>query len=65
MLNEKYIHMYFSFFFLLRVTPVAYGGSQARGQIRAAAAGLCHSHSDTGSEAHLRPTPQTTAMPDP
>ena len=30
----------------------AYGGSQARGQIRAVAAGLCHSHSNTRSEPH-------------
>ena len=30
--------------------PVAYGSSQARGQIRAIAAGLCHSHSHVGSE---------------
>ena len=28
---------------LLRATPVSYGGSQARGQIRATAASLCHS----------------------
>ena len=27
--------------------------------------GLHHSHSDSGSEQHLRPTPQLTAMPDP
>ena len=36
-----------SFFFFLsyfRATPVAYGGSQIRGLIRAIAAGLCHSH---------------------
>ena len=36
---------------LSRAAPVAYGDSQARGQIRAAAAGL--------------PTPQFMAMPDP
>jgi len=29
---------------------MAYGGSQARGLIRATAAGLCHSHSNAGSE---------------
>ena len=33
------------FFSLFRVTPVAYGSSQARGQFGAAAAGLYHSHS--------------------
>ena len=30
-----------------------------------AAAGLGHSHSNVGSEQHLRPTPQLTATPDP
>ena len=39
--------------------------SQARGLIRAAAAGLHHSHSNTGSELCLWPTPQLTATPDP
>ena len=33
------------FFFLFRAAPMAYGSSQARGQIRVAAADLCHSHS--------------------
>ena len=42
---------------------MAYGGSQARTQIRVVAAGLCHSHSNTISEPHLRPTPQLMAMP--
>ena len=38
----------FSLLFLLfRATTAAYGGSQARGPIRAAAAGLSHSHSNT------------------
>ena len=32
--------------------PAAYGSSQARSQIRALAAGLCHSHSSTGSKLH-------------
>ena len=36
-------------FFFLRATPVAYGISQARSWIRDAAAGLCHSHSNTRS----------------
>ena len=43
----------FVFFFLpfvfLRAPPMAYGGSQARGLIGAAAAGLRHSHGDSGS----------------
>ena len=56
----------FGFFFLLlfRATPTAYGGSQARGQIRPTAAGLHHSH-NAGSEPCLRPTPQLMATPDP
>ena len=33
-------------FLLFRATPMAYGGSQTRGRIRAAAAGLHHSHSN-------------------
>ena len=55
----------FSFFcfLLFRATPAAYGGSQAKGPIGAIAASLLHSH--IGSESHLRPTPQLTAMPDP
>ena len=41
---------------------MAYGGSQARGLIGAAAAGLHQSHSSTGSELRLQSTPQLTAM---
>ena len=43
----------FSFLFfvcIFMVAPVAYGGSQARGQIGAVAIGLHHSHSNTRSE---------------
>ena len=54
-----------SFLSFLGLHPEAYGGSQARGQIGAAAAGLRHSHSHTRSEPHLQPTPQLTATPDP
>ena len=43
--------------------PAAYGDAQARGLIRAAAAGL--PHSKVGSEPHLQSTPQLTATPDP
>ena len=57
--------VFFLFSLLFRATPTAYGGSQARGQIGAIAAGLHHSHSNVGSEPHRRPTPQLTAMPDP
>jgi len=60
---------FFFFFFCLfafsRTALMAYGGSQARGQIGAAATGLHQSHSNAGSEPHLQPTPQLTATPDP
>ena len=45
------------FIWLFRATPSAYGGSQARGRIGATAAGLYHSHSNTGSKPRLEPTP--------
>ena len=67
--NYIYIlfNLYFTYLFILlfRATPVPYGGSQARGQIGATAAGLHHSHSNAESELHLRPTSQLTAMQDP
>ena len=44
--------------------PVAYGGSQARGLIGAVATSLHQSHSNSGSEPRLQPTPQLTATPD-
>ena len=44
---------------------MAYGGLQARGLIRAVAAGLHHSHNKTRSEPCLRPIPQLTARLDP
>ena len=44
---------------------MAYGGSQARGRIGAAAASLPQSHSSSGSEPHLQPTPQLMATQDP
>ena len=58
-------HIFFFFFCLFRVTPSAYAGSQAMGQIRAAAVGLHHNHSNVGSKPPLPPTPQLMAMPDP
>ena len=53
------------FVFLFRATPEAYGSSQARGGIGAAAAGLWHSHSNSVSEPRLRPIQQLMATPDP
>ena len=57
------IFFFFLSFSLFRATPMAYGSSQARGRIETVAAGLCHSHSNSGSSPHLRPTPQLTATP--
>ena len=55
-----------SFFLcLLRATPSAYGGSQARGRISATAPDHSHSHGNARSEPCLGPTPQLTATPDP
>ena len=50
---------FFSFFCSCRAAPAAYGGSQARGQIEATAAGL--HHSNAGFEPRLQPKPQLMA----
>ena len=52
------------FFLLFRAEHMAYGSSQARVQIGAAAAGLHHRHINTGSEPHFL-HPQVMATPDP
>ena len=63
-LGESSLLILLFFFFLvflsffLRATPAAYGDSQARGPIGAVATGLHHSHSNTGPEPCLQPTPQ-------
>jgi len=64
--TENYTHrkLLFCLFDFSRATPVAHGSSQARGLIGAVATSLCQSHSNAGSELHLQPTPQLTAMPD-
>ena len=68
--NPKLL-FFFLFYFIFclfafsRVSPSAYGGSQARSRIGAVAAGLRQSHSNTGSKPRLQPTPQFTATPDP
>ena len=65
-LSRFFVELKKKFFFcLFRVASVAYGGSQARGQIRAVAAGLCHNHSNARSKPCLRRTPQLMATPDP
>ena len=46
---------------LLRAVPTAYGGSQARGGIRAAASSLRHSLSKTRTELHLQSATYTAA----
>ena len=56
---------FFFFCLFLRAEHVTYGDSQARGPIRAIAAGLHHSHSIAGSKLCLRPTLQLTTMSDP
>ena len=64
---DRFICTIFTIFYficLFRVTLMAYGGSQARGWIRATASGLHHSHSNMGSKSHLWLTAQPMAMPD-
>ena len=52
LIGSSVIFYFYSFFFfgLFRAAPVANGGSQARGPIRAVAAGLQHSHSNASSQ---------------
>ena len=56
---------YFFFFFILGLHCSMWKFPGSRGRIGAAAAGLCHSHSNEGSKLCLRPTPQVTAMLNP
>ena len=60
-----FICMFIYLLIIFRAAPAAYGGSQARGWIGAATAGLYRSHSITRSEPHLWLTPQLTATIDP
>ena len=60
-----FLFFFFCLYAFSRVTPAAYGGSQARGLVGAVAAGLRQSHSSTGFELCLRPTPQLMAMLNP
>ena len=43
------LFVFWGFFWLFRATSTAFGGSQARGQTGAVAAGLHHSHNNSGS----------------
>ena len=56
----KYVLL--SFFCLFRATHAAYGGSQAKDQIRAVANGHSHSSSNAGSESLLQLRPQLTHL---
>ena len=47
-----FLVLFFYLFAFSRAAPTAFGGSQARGLIRAVAAGLHHSHSNAGSLTH-------------
>ena len=49
--RNRYIFIFI--FLLFRAVPAAYGRSQVRSRIGGAAAGLCHSHSNAGSEPRL------------
>ena len=68
LLKRKKIHLsrgaVHIFCFLFKAASEAYGSSWARGQIRAAAAGLSHSYSNVRSDPCPRPIPQITTMPD-
>ena len=64
-INKNQMCMMMMIFFFFRALHSAYGSSQARSQIRAIDASLCHSHSNARSEPRLRPTPQLTSMLDP
>ena len=61
----SYLKKKLFFFSFFRVAPKACRSSQARGQIGATAAGLCHSHSNARSELYLWPAPQLMAVPNP
>ena len=52
----SFLPSFHPFCYLFRATPMAYGNSQTRCQVRALAASLCHSHSNRGSLPHwVRP----------
>ena len=55
--SEMYIHFLcsfiFTYLFIFRAASMTHGSSQVRGPIGAAAAGLCHSHSNARSNSCL------------
>ena len=53
----RFVLFFFGGGALFRAIPVAYVSFQARGGIRAIAAGLHHSQSNARSQWHLQPTP--------
>ena len=55
--KDTCLFFFFCLFAISWAAPAAYGG--------AVATGLRHSHSNTGSEPRLQPTPQLMATPDP
>ena len=72
--NESFVHVFLIFnnvprntftFFFFMAAPVTCESFQARRWIGAAAAGLCHSHSNTRFKPHLQFTSQLTATPEP
>ena len=62
--SHWFVYLFIYLFIYFRAAHVAYGSSQARSWIRAAAAGLHHSHSNARTEPPLQPTPQLMTMPD-
>ena len=60
-----HLFLFLNLFFFSGPHPWQYRGSQARGRIQPAAAGLHHRHSNARSKPRLQPTAQLTATPDP
>ena len=63
--QSRHLFFFFFFFFIFGPHPPPMEVTTLGGRIRFTAAALHHSHSHVGSELHLRPTPQLTAIPDP
>ena len=66
--GANYVYMYvcsYATIYLFMAASMAHVSSQARGWTGAAAVGLHHSHSNTGSEPQLGPMAQLVATSDP